>query len=89
MDKKQTGLLIKQIDSLYPGRLSLEPLTVEMWHRVLVNQDYEKSVDRLVRYSRENKFPPTVSDILIKDPEPYKSNILEKMKEWEANAHRP
>jgi hypothetical protein len=88
MDKKEAALLIKQIDSLYPGKINLEPLTVEVWHRALNKQDYEKTVDTLIKYSRENKFPPSVADLFIREVEAHSSNILEKMKEWERNAAR-
>jgi hypothetical protein len=83
VDKKQTALLIKQIDSLYPGRLNLEPLTVEIWQRVLDEQDFDKTIDSLIRYARENKFPPSVADLYIKKMEAYESDILAKIKGWE------
>lgn len=86
MELKETGLIIKQIDSLYPGRLNLERSTVEIWHRVLGKQDYEKTLDRLVKYSRENKFPPSAADLHLKESEAYKSNILDQIKEWEQRA---
>jgi hypothetical protein len=88
LDKKQAALLIKKIDALYPGRLSLEALTVEVWHRVLSDQDYEKTVDALIKYARENKFPPSAADLYIRKMEAYNSYILEQMRGWEKDATR-
>lgn len=86
MDKKEAALLIKQIDSLYPGRINLEPMTVEIWHKALQAQSYDITIEKLIRFSRESKFPPSVADLFHKEQEPYKTNILDQIKEWEANA---
>lgn len=83
MDKKETALLIKQIDSLYPGRISLEPTTVETWNRVLQKQDYTKTIDILINYAKENKFPPSVADLYIREQEAYKTNVLSQIEQWE------
>ncbi len=87
MDKKETALLIKQIDSLYPGKITLEPTTVETWNRVLQKQDYEKTVNVLINYAREKKFPPSAADLFIREPEAYKSGVLGEIWKWESEAN--
>jgi hypothetical protein len=86
MDKKETALLIKQIDSLYPGRINLEPLTVETWNQALKKQDYQKTVATLIKYARENKFPPSVADLFIREHEAYKAGVLSEIWKWEREA---
>ena len=63
MDKKETAMLLRDINQFFPGKVKLEPATVEAWHRVMCSQDYSRAVKRLDQYVMLHKFPPTVHDL--------------------------
>ncbi|RNA66937.1 hypothetical protein [Alteribacter keqinensis] len=86
MDKQQAAKVIKDIDRFYPGRMRMDIGTVESWFRHLEKEEYDTVIGRLDAYAKENKYPPTLFD-LLDNPRPERDRKgTDKVKEWEAKA---
>lgn len=66
MKKSEVVDLVKKVDAFYPGRLKTDDpaFVVETWHEVLKDSDYRKSKQKLINHVKNNKFPPSVSDLI-------------------------
>ncbi|MDQ0254491.1 hypothetical protein J2S74_001870 [Evansella vedderi] len=83
MDKKETALLLMEIDRFFPGKLKLEGATVEAWYRVMKTQDYKEVIRRLDLHVMHHKYPPTVHDLFEKPRPEHNKNILKQLADWE------
>jgi hypothetical protein len=64
MDARQVGALLKQIDTLYPNRLKLDPSTVEVWHYHLKDENFEIVLSNFKKHARNNIYPPTIAELV-------------------------
>lgn len=71
MNVAETAKLIGQVLILFPNA-NIEPskLTIDMWHAVLKDSDFEQSSQKLIEYAQEGKpFAPSPGQLFIKkDP---------------------
>ena len=68
MDNYEACEIINTIDSLYPNRnntKSVEEIKLQFkyWISILLTSEYEKTKNKLLEYSKNNKYPPSISDI--------------------------
>ncbi|PYZ94884.1 hypothetical protein CR194_05000 [Salipaludibacillus keqinensis] len=86
MTLKETAQLLQEINRFFPGKITLQPETVEAWHRLMKTQSYREVIERLDRHVACSKFPPLVID-LYEQPRPERNKqVLGQIDEWEANA---
>lgn len=69
MSRDETRELLGEVHILYPsfGRHSTDDelrRTVDAWARVLGTLDAEAVREGLYRYARENRFPPSVAEVV-------------------------
>lgn len=85
MNREQTKEVFKIIKSVYPTfEVSSEKLDV--WSKLLREQDYEAVINNTEGYVLNNKFPPTITDIREKKVESRNRSFIDKVKQWEADA---
>jgi hypothetical protein len=77
--------VFKVISSVY-SQFEVTKEKVDVWYRLLKEQNPAVVMRNTERYVLENKFPPTIADLREKVHESYQSTILDQIKEWEANA---
>lgn len=63
MDRTAFSVLVKSINTIYPGTINNDPATMELWYRLLCDLDYETANTALHKYMMSNHFPPKPSDI--------------------------
>lgn len=69
MNKTQTAALLDLIKDLFPNflREDINKVAVfELWHDCLKDCEYDEVIKNLKEYCKENKFPPTISDVYVK-----------------------
>ncbi|WP_436865087.1 hypothetical protein [Mammaliicoccus sciuri] len=66
MKSNEVGELINIIGRSYHN-VSFERDKVQTWYSLLRNANYEKSKSKLLIYIESNRFPPTISDFIVKD----------------------
>lgn len=88
MNREQVKEVFKLLKNVYP-QFEVSSEKVDTWTKMLQEQNPAIIMRNAERHVLENKFPPTIADLRERDHAAYKSNILEKIKEWEANASRP
>ncbi|WP_096439073.1 replicative helicase loader/inhibitor [Alteribacter populi] len=86
MELKETGRLLQEIDRFYPGKLKLEPATVEAWYRVMKKQDYKKVIRRLDQFVVSSQYPPMIYDLYDRPRPEHNKDVLSQIAEWEAKA---
>ena len=66
MKSNEVGELINIIVRSYHN-VTFEMDKTKMWYELLRNANYNKSKFKLLNYIETNKFPPTISDFIVKD----------------------
>lgn len=66
MKKNEVLDLMKYIKAAYPLFLKdNEPAIVfDLWYRSLKDFEYERVLDNLIQYSKENEYPPKIKDLV-------------------------
>ena len=77
MDKKQTGEFMRKLTALYPN-FELTRDRIEIWGEMLGDIEFMDAINNLKRYASENRFPPTIADILKPDRAARKKNNPEE-----------
>lgn len=85
MNRQHTAELFKMLVSVYP-QFEVDQYKIDLWTRLMKDQDPKKVMRRAEMYVRENKFPPTIADLSEKIDETHNSDFLEKVKQWKAEA---
>lgn len=83
MNKRETALLLKEINHFFPGKLKTEGPTVESWYRVLKSEEYKVVLNRLDKFVVHSKLMPTVYDLVEKPRAEHDKNVLRQVEEWE------
>lgn len=73
MNKSQAYKIIKQISAAYPT-FDPTPERLELWTKKLSGIEYETAAGRLDKYINNNRFAPTVADILSCPDKPKKAS---------------
>lgn len=85
MTKKDVVDLFKIIVAVYPN-FEVNQDKIDIWHRLLKDQDSTIILNNAERFVLENRFPPNIADLREVRLESKTNNFLEKMKEWEREA---
>jgi hypothetical protein len=94
MTEEQTVKILALIATAYPN-FNLTDERVDLWHEFMRKFPFEKGLLHLKRHIETNSFPPTIADILKKDPSQFvdyeklkleTANRLERMDAWENKA---
>lgn len=65
MDRKETIGILKVVTTYYPNFKMDDPkATVDAWHNILQDYDFDVITTNLVSYVKTNRFPPGVADVL-------------------------
>jgi hypothetical protein len=87
MDKLQVLELIENMATVYPSKLEVNEKTVNAFHFHLQDHDFIAVMNNFKIYAKDNRFPPTISDLLERKKMDYElDNPLEKINKWEAEA---
>lgn len=88
LEREQAKIILGKIHLLYPmfNREGNKEMA-KLWLDQLEKGNFEKSHTALLNYSLENKYPPTLADIIIKDVIKDNKQDLE-LKEMEAAVNK-
>lgn len=56
--------VLEHLVSIYPNRFDVDQKVVEAWYFHLKNQEKSLVMDNLLAYARNNRFPPTIADLV-------------------------
>lgn len=87
MNREQVKEVFKLIKNTY-SQFEVTSEKINVWTRLLKDQNPAIIMKNTEHYILDNKFPPTIADLREKKSEAYNSNILDQIKEWEKNATR-
>lgn len=83
MTSDEAKEILKTIGQYYPsferGEVEQVRFKMKVWHKQIVEWDYENTKQKLETYALNNKFPPSLSE--IKPREQVKYSIKEQLKE--------
>lgn len=88
MNREQVKEVFRLLKNVYP-QFEVTTEKLDTWTSLLKDQNPAVIMRNAERHVMDNKFPPTIADLREKNHAAYQSNILDKIKEWEANAARP
>lgn len=85
MTRDEVKELFKFLTYVYSNfEVSSEKLDV--WTRLLRNQNAKRVMQRAERHALEHRFPPTIADLIERVTEAHKNDFLEKVKKWKEDA---
>lgn len=85
MNREQVKELFKFLTYVYPNfEVSSEKLDV--WTRLLRNQNPAKVMQKAEQHSLDNKFPPTIADLSERITEAHSNDFLKKVEQWKRDA---
>lgn len=87
MKRDQVKEVFKLIKNTY-SQFEATSEKIDVWTRLLKDQNPAVVMRNTERYILENKYPPVIADLRERKLEAYNSNILDQIKEWEKNAAR-
>lgn len=87
MKRDQVKEIFKLIKNTY-SQFEVTSEKIDVWTRLLKDQNPAIVMRNTERYILENKYPPVIVDLRERKLEAYNSNILDQIKEWEKNAVR-
>lgn len=85
MTRDEVKELFKFLTYVYSNfEVSSEKLDV--WTRLLRNQNAKRVMRRAERHALEHRFPPTIADLTERVTEVHKNDFLEKVQKWKEDA---
>lgn len=85
MTRDEVKELFKFLTYVYSNfEVSSEKLDV--WTRLLRNQNAKRVMQRAERYALEHRFPPTIADLIERVTEVHRNDFLEKVQKWKEDA---
>jgi len=88
MTRDEVVKLFKFLSDIYPLFMpsTKEALSnkVDSWHFALKEQCYKDVMHSAKRYILDNKYPPSVADLVVKQKRD--NDLLDRIKKWEADA---
>jgi Loader and inhibitor of phage G40P len=88
MNREQVKEVFRLLKNVYP-QFEVTTEKLDTWTGLLKDQNPAVIMRNAERYVMDNRFPPSIADLRERNNAAYQSNILDKIKEWEANAARP
>lgn len=88
MNREQVKEVFRLLKNVYP-QFEVTTEKLDTWTALLKDQNPAVIMRNAERYVMDNRFPPSIADLRERNHAAYQSNILDKIKEWEANASRP
>lgn len=85
MNREKVYEVLKLISDAYPN-FDFDQSKIDTWARLLKNQNPAVIMNNAERYVLENKFPPAMSDLIVKPNEAHNTNFLKTIAEWERDA---
>lgn len=86
MNKLEVLEMLEHMEILYPNKFEPSEKAVNVFYLHLEKQDYNTVLKNLMRHAKENKYVPTIAD-LIEQKQPYDTdNTLDQFDKWEADA---
>lgn len=73
ISKKETFELLTIIGDFY-DQFEISQSRIDSWHLAIKDYEFDKLKENLLSYSRENKFPPKITDLIGE-----KSKTLDRM----------
>jgi hypothetical protein len=66
VERKEAGKLLNYVKAAYPMfiRENDPVIILDMWTRALQDYDFDSVLDNLVEYTKDNEYPPKVSDLI-------------------------
>jgi hypothetical protein len=87
MTRTEVFELIEHIEAIYPGRFEVNEEKTNAFHFHLADQDKETVMKKLREHAKDNKFPPTISDLVERRKMDYElDDPLGKINKWEEEA---
>ena len=85
MDRKQVIEVFKLLKSVYPN-FDVSTEKVDIWTRLLKDQNPAIVMKNAERYVLTQKYPPTIADLRENTSEARNNDILDQIKQWEREA---
>lgn len=89
MIKKQTAEIMQAINGCYP-QFEVTQAKLDFWHKILEEYDFTMIETALLKYVRDNDYPPKINQLIqgINKPDkaylvPNKEETKELIKRWE------
>lgn len=71
MNKKEVAMILESVAAYYPGfKVNSDNAIsiISTWHRVLKDYEFNSILENLDQYARNNKFAPSVADLINPSP---------------------
>lgn len=92
MTREEVKKIFGLIASVYPNFMPLETEQarnkLDVWHDLLQDQDFAFVEKKVIKHIRNEKFPPTISEIINHKPKETDS-FLDKLEEMKKQAASP
>lgn len=85
MNRDQVKEVFKIVKSVYP-HFEVNSEKVDIWARLLKDQDSSVVIRNTERYVTNNKFPPTIADLREVRLEAHSNDFLKKVEQWKDEA---
>lgn len=85
MDRNHVKEVFKVIKGVYPN-FEVSSEKIDLWTRLLKDQNPAVVMRNTERYVLSQKFPPTIADLREVRLESHKSDFLKKVAKWESDA---
>lgn len=85
MNKEQVFEVLQLIGHVYPN-FEVTQEKLDVWHKLLKDQNPAVVMKNAERHVLESKFPPVIADLREIYHPAYNSNILEQVAQWEREA---
>ena len=85
MEREEVKEVFKFLKTVYP-QLEVDSDKLNVWHKLLKDQNPARVMRNAEKYAMDNKFPPTVADLREPNLEAHSSDFLAKVREWKENA---
>lgn len=85
MDRKQVIEVFKLLKSVYPN-FDVSTEKVDIWTRLLKDQNPAIVMKNAERYVLTQKYPPTIADLRETNTESRSDDFLKKIRQWEREA---
>lgn len=85
MNREKVYEILKLLSDVYPN-FDFDQSKIDTWARLLKDQNPAIVMRNAERYTLENKFPPSLSDLREVKKEAHTSDFLKKLDKWKGEA---
>jgi hypothetical protein len=88
MERKEVIEIIKAVETFYQGKFKTDDpkALLDAWHGILKDYEFDLIHGHLIDYVKNNRFPPSVSDLL--EIEPKKDRAIPTYEETKQLLHQ-